>query len=115
GGMGVVYLAADSSDRQVAVKALRFGAAGDLTAKRRLAREVETMRRVHSPYVAEIIDADVEGTPPYIVTRYVPGSTLDEVVSRQGPLAGQSLVRLAHGLAAALTAVHSAGVVHRDL
>jgi hypothetical protein len=113
--MGVVYLAADSSDRQVAVKALRFGAAGDLTAKRRLAREVETMRRVHSPYVAEIIDADVEGTPPYIVTRYVPGSTLDEVVSRQGPLAGQSLVRLAHGLAAALTAVHSAGVVHRDL
>ena len=81
GGMGVVYLAADSSDRQVAVKALRYAVAGDVTAKRRLAREVETMRRVHSQYVAEVIDADVEGTPPYIVTRYVPGEAITQDTS----------------------------------
>ena len=75
GGMGVVYLATDPGQRLVAVKVLRRGVPGEATARRRLAREFDTMRRVHSPYVAEVIDADVESTPPYIVTRYVPGRT----------------------------------------
>jgi serine/threonine protein kinase len=115
GGMGVVYLAADPAGRLVAVKVLRRGVPGEATARRRLAREFETMRRVHSPFVAEVIDADVETDPPYIVTRYVPGRTVEEVVAQDGPMTGQALVRLARGLACALTAVHAAGVVHRDL
>jgi predicted Ser/Thr protein kinase len=115
GGMGVVWLAADSEHRRVAVKALRPAVAADPNARRRLAREVETMRRVRSPYVAEVIDADVTCDPPYIVTRYVSGRTLEEVVSENGPLTGQALARVAHGLALAMAAVHAAGVVHRDL
>jgi len=73
------------------------------------------MRRVRSPFVAEILDADVTSDPPYIVTRYVRGQTLEEVVGRSGPLTGPQLARLASGLALALAAVHAAGVVHRDL
>ena len=115
GGMGVVYLAADSEQRRVAVKALRPAVATDPNARRRLARAVETMRRVRSPFVAEVLDADVTCDPPYIVTRYVSGQTLEEVVSRGGPLTGQALARVASGLAFALAAVHAAGVVHRDL
>jgi Protein kinase domain len=113
--MGVVYLASDGAERQVAIKVLRQGVAADETARRRLAHEVETMRRVSSPYVAEVLDADVTGNPPYIVTRYVPGQTLEDHVAAQGPLAGPALSGLAAGLTAALTAVHAAGVVHRDL
>jgi predicted Ser/Thr protein kinase len=113
--MGVVYLATDSEQRKVAVKALRPAVAADPNARRRLAREVETMRRVRSPFVAEVIGADVDSDPPYIVTRYVRGETLDEIVTQGGPLTGEKLARLASGLALALTAVHSAGVVHRDL
>jgi predicted Ser/Thr protein kinase len=115
GGMGVVYLAADADHRKVAVKALRPAVAVDPNARRRLAREVETMRRVRSPYVAEVIDADVTCDPPYIVTRYVSGRTLEEVVGDGGPLTGQALARVASGLALAMAAVHAAGVVHRDL
>jgi hypothetical protein len=115
GGMGVVYLAADSEQRPVAVKVLRPAVAGDPNARRRLAREVETMRRVRSPFVAEVIDADVACDPPYIVTRYVRGRTLEQVVAEHGPLRGQELASVSRGLAAALTAVHAAGVVHRDL
>src|SRR5216683_2068314 len=115
GGMGVVHLARDQENRTVALKVLRSGVAGDPTARRRLAREVETMRRVRSRFVAEVIDADVTGEVPYIVTRYVPGRTLDEVVSSGGPLQGDALRQLACGLAEALVAVHAAGVVHRDL
>ena len=115
GGMGVVYLAVDPEQRQVAVKALRPAIASDPNARRRLAREVETMRRVRSPFVAEVLDADVTSDPPYIVTRYVSGQTLEEVVGRSGQLTGTELARLASGLALALAAVHAAGVVHRDL
>jgi Protein kinase domain len=114
--MGVVHLARDPEGRPVAVKVLRaLGGAEGANARRRLAREVETMRRVRSPYVAEVLDADIAGEYPYIVTRYVSGPTLDEMVRGRGPLSGPGLRRLAHGMAEALAAIHAAGVVHRDL
>jgi predicted Ser/Thr protein kinase len=115
GGMGVVYLAEDADDRQVAIKVLRQGVPAEATARRRLAREVDTMRRVRSPFVAEVVDADVEGSPPYIVTQYVAGQTLEDVVAADGPLTGAALAAVARGLAAALMAIHAAGIVHRDL
>jgi hypothetical protein len=115
GGMGVVYLARDQGHRTVALKVLRSSVAGDPTARRRLAREVETMQRIRSPNVAEVIDADLTGDVPYIVTRFVPGRTLDDMVTQRGPLRGDALGQLATGLADALVAVHAAGVVHRDV
>ncbi|MFI0368611.1 protein kinase [Actinomadura sp. 1N219] len=115
GGMGVVYLGADPEGRNVAIKVLRPAVAGDATARRRLAREVDSMRRVHSPHVAEILDADVTADQPYIVTQYVPGRTLEEIVEDSGPIYGPALQRLAVGLGAALSAIHGAGIVHRDM
>ena len=115
GGMGVVHLARDPEGRPVAVKVLHTLGTDGVNARRRLAREVETMRRVRSPYVAEVLDADVTGEYPYIVTRFVSGPTLDEMVRGRGPLSGQGLRRLAYGMAEALAAIHAAGVVHRDL
>jgi Protein kinase domain len=115
GGMGVVFLAEDPAGQLVAVKVLREGVPAEVTARQRLAREVETMRRVHSPFVAEVVDADVAGSPPYIVTRYVAGETLEDVVTTDGPLTGAALAAVARGLTAALVAIHAAGIVHRDL
>ncbi|WP_211370231.1 serine/threonine-protein kinase [Nonomuraea turkmeniaca] len=115
GGMGVVHLAVDPQGRQVAVKVLRGEVAGDEVARRRLSREVETMRRVRSKYIAEVVDADVTGHRPYIVTRFVSGRPLDEIVKDDGPLDLPALIRVAHGVAAALAVVHSVGVIHRDL
>jgi len=115
GGMGVVHLARDNEGRAVAIKVLRPGVADDPDARRRLGREFNTMRRVRSPFVAEVIDADVTGQVPYVVTRYVAGPSLDQKVRQDGPLRGPALERLAWGLAEGLAAVHAAGVVHRDL
>jgi predicted Ser/Thr protein kinase len=115
GGMGVVYLARDTENRQVAVKVLGPAVAAEPDARRRLAREVETMRRIKSRYVAQVLDADVNCSSPYIVTRYVHGRTLDAAVRESGPLQGKALYQLAVGLAEALAVIHTAGVVHRDL
>jgi predicted Ser/Thr protein kinase len=115
GGMGVVYLGAGPDGYRVAVKVLGAAVASDPNARQRLAREVETMRRVRNRFVAEVVDADVDGPSPYIVTRYVPGRTLEDTVRQDGPVRGVALDNLAEGLAEALTAIHASGVVHRDL
>src|SRR5665647_1436730 len=115
GGMGVVYLAVDPNGRAVAIKVLREHIAHDSEARSRLRREVETLARVEHARVAAILDADTEGPRPYIVTRYIPGPALDRVVSENGPLRGEALLRLGRGLWDALNAIHRAGVIHRDL
>ncbi|SDQ62464.1 serine/threonine-protein kinase [Quadrisphaera sp. DSM 44207] len=115
GGMGVVHLAVDPQGRAVAVKVLRPHVAADPSARHRLAREVDTLRRVRSPHVAEVLDADPDAEPPYLVTQFVPAPPLDAHVEAVGPLAGADLARLGLGLGDALAAIHDAGVVHRDL
>jgi len=115
GGMGVVHLGVDSDGRAVAVKVLRPHIAGDPEARRRLGREVDSLRRVRHPRIAEVLDADVDGETPYVVTQFVPGMALDEHVRTHGPLDGAALARLGNGLGEALAAIHAAGIVHRDL
>ncbi|MFI6295579.1 WD40 repeat domain-containing serine/threonine protein kinase [Nonomuraea sp. NPDC050790] len=106
GGQGVVYEGYGEDGRRVAVKVLH----GDQTAQ--LAREVRAARRVASFCIAEVVEADLEGPRPYIVSEYVEGPSLRAAGRR---FAGGELVRLATAVATALTAIHDAGVVHRDL
>ncbi len=115
GGMGVVHLAQATDGRRVALKVLRPHIIGDDEARERLAREVASLRRVRSPRIAEIIDADPWGDTPFVATRYVPGLSLHEHVRDEGPVAGEDLRYLAAGLAEAVLAVHSVGVLHRDI
>ena len=115
GGMGVVHLALDSNGRAVAIKVLRPHVANDPGARARLAREVATLGRIRHPNVAPVLDADVDGPTPYLVTRYIAGPALDAVVAESGPLTGEALLRLGRGLAEALHVIHGNGVVHRDV
>ncbi|WP_084772561.1 serine/threonine-protein kinase [Nonomuraea candida] len=115
GGMGVAHLGVDDAGREVAIKVLHPHVAADLKARDRLFREVETMRRVRSPFVAEVIDAELAGDRPYVVTRFAPGRTLEDTVLSGGPLQAHEVIRLAQGLCQALVDIHAAGVIHRDL
>jgi serine/threonine protein kinase len=114
GGMGEVYLASARRGERVAVKVLRDLAEDD-SARIRLEREVRALRRVESPYVARVLDADLSGDRPYLVMEHIEGDTLLERVRRHGPLDLPELIWLAQGVAAALAIIHAAGVVHRDL
>lgn len=115
GGMGVVHLALAPDGSRVAVKVLRPSVIGDREARERLAREVASMRRVTNPRVAECLDADPWGDPPFVVTRYVAGLSLPEYVAEYGPMTAARLRRFAAGTAQALASVHAAGVLHRDV
>ncbi|WP_306211248.1 protein kinase domain-containing protein [Actinoplanes sp. RD1] len=115
GGMGAVYLARNPEGRFVAIKLIHPTLAADPEFSGRFRSEVERARQVPSFCTAEFLGADLEHDPPYLVVEYVDGPSLAEVVDEQGPLRGGALHSLATGIATALTGIHGAGVIHRDL
>ncbi|MFG1942920.1 protein kinase [Nonomuraea sp. NPDC048826] len=115
GGMGFVHLARDPSGGHVAVKTMRPELAAREEFRRRFGKEAEAARRVARFCTAPVLDAGFDGGTAYLVTEYVDGPDLAEVVRQRGPLTGSNLEALAVGVATALAAIHQAGVVHRDL
>jgi serine/threonine protein kinase len=114
GAQGMVYLGRSPSGDQVAVKLLHARLSGDPDARIRFLREVSVALRVARFCTAPVLHADLEGNRPYIVSEYIQGPSLRELVQREGPRRGASLDRLAISTATALAAIHRAGVLHRD-
>ncbi|MER6580656.1 serine/threonine-protein kinase [Nonomuraea sp. NPDC001023] len=113
GGQGVVYDAYDPEGRRVALKVLHM--ADSPAGRERFAKEAAAAGRVASFCTARVLDCDLSGSRPYIVSEYVPGPSLRRAVEQGRRFAGDDLHRLATAIATALTAVHDAGVIHRDL
>ena len=115
GGMGVVHLARRGDGQRVALKVLRPHIVGDDEARRRLEREVGSLSRIRSKWVAEIVDADPWAPVPYVATRYVPGLSLHDYVHEEGSIKGKDLTWFAACLAEGVASVHAVGVLHRDV
>ncbi|MCZ4508167.1 TerD family protein [Streptomyces sp. ActVer] len=115
GGMGQVYLGRSPGGRAVAVKVIRSELAADDSFLLRFAREVKAARRVNGAFTAGVIDADLDGSPAWLATVYVPSVSLGKAVAAHGPWPQEPTLALGAGLAEALEAIHSAGVIHRDL
>ncbi|TQS17954.1 serine/threonine-protein kinase [Microbispora hainanensis] len=112
GGQGVVFLGRSPRGEPVAVKVLKSGL--DASVKERLVRELDAMRGVAPFCTARVLTAVVDGRMPYVVSEFIDGPSLQQRVDSGGPLRGGELERLAVGTATALTAIHGAGIVHRD-
>ncbi|WP_214411435.1 WD40 repeat domain-containing serine/threonine-protein kinase [Sphaerisporangium fuscum] len=115
GGQGVVYEAYDSEGTRVAVKVLHADAAADPDLRSRFGKEATAAQRVASFCTARILAVDLEAPKPYIVSEYIEGPSLRTAVTGGRLFAGDDLYRLATAVATALTAIHDAGVIHRDL
>jgi serine/threonine protein kinase len=115
GGMGTVYLAKTPAGTLVAVKMVRADLAPDDEFRRRFRSEVNRVRQVPPFCTAEVLDADPDHEQPSLVVEYVDGPSLADVVQERGPLTASNLHSVAIGVATALTAIHGAGVIHRDL
>jgi serine/threonine-protein kinase len=117
GATGRVYLAHDNLLGQaVALKLLSVGAAAsgpERQAFLRYAREAEAAGRLRHPNIVALHDADP--TRGMFVLELMPGGTLAERVSAEGPLSLAHARRLALDVLAALGAAHERGIVHRDV
>jgi WD40 repeat protein/predicted Ser/Thr protein kinase len=115
GGMGKVFLGESPAGQRGAVKIVRSEHARDPEFRARFAREVAAARRVSGLYTASVIDADTDANPPWMVTTFVPGPSLDKHVRDEGPLPPAEVARLGVALAEGLAAIHECGLIHRDL
>ncbi|GAA2211280.1 hypothetical protein GCM10009850_067390 [Nonomuraea monospora] len=114
GGQGSVFLARDPSGTRVAVKMLHMRLLGNAKAERRFLRESAIAAGVAGFCTARVLDSGVVEGRPYIVSEFIDGPSLHDQVASGGALAGGELERLAVGTITALTAIHGAGIVHRD-
>ena len=115
GGMGRVYLGLSPAGRAVAIKVVNPDLAGNEEFLHRFAQEVAAARAVSGIYTAPVVASGLNERPPWLATAFVPGPSLDQVVSENGPLPEPALWPLLAGLTEALAAIHAGGVVHRDL
>ncbi|WP_328470085.1 serine/threonine protein kinase [Actinoplanes sp. NBC_00393] len=115
GGMGTVFLGREPNGRPVAIKVVRPEFAHEPEFRGRFRSEVNRAQQVPPFSTAEVLDADPDHDPPYLVVEYVDGPSLAAEVREKGPLSGAALHGVAVGIATALTAIHGAGVIHRDL
>jgi serine/threonine protein kinase len=114
GGMGIVYMGTNGT-RAAAIKVVREFLLEDPASRTRLTREVETLLRVKSDFVAEIVGSDIDGNPAWIATNYVDGPSLKILIEKEGPLTEEKWIEFARGFLSALSSVHAVGVVHRDI
>ncbi|GAA4628772.1 hypothetical protein GCM10023196_046530 [Actinoallomurus vinaceus] len=114
GGQGAVFLGRSPSGDPVAIKLLHQQMSSDTSARTRFAREAEAAQKVSPFCTAQVLDYDLTGRPPYIISEFIDGPPLYDVVLQEGAFEGAALERLAIGTATALAAIHEAGIVHRD-
>ena len=112
GGQGVVFLAVGPAGSQAAVKLLP--PTTDPQVRSRFLKEVAAAQRVARFCTAQVLDAGIFERRPFIVSEYVNGPSLVEVVEQLGSRGGATLERIAVATLTALGAVHAAGMVHRD-
>jgi serine/threonine protein kinase len=112
GGQGVVFMAAGPDGSTAAVKLLP--PTTDPQVRSRFLKEVAAAQRVGRFCTAQVVDAGIFERRPFIVTEYVSGPSLIEVVEEFGPSTDAALERIAVATLTALGAVHAAGMVHRD-
>jgi serine/threonine protein kinase len=98
----------------VAVRLLGTTSAPDAASRDRFTAEARAARRVAPFCAARILDAGFDADQPYLVSEFIEGPSLTEVIGAEGPLDGPALTALAIGAATGLAAIHQAGLVHGD-
>ena len=115
GGMAVVYLARDiKHDRLVAVKVLNPELTASLGTERFLA-EIRTTATLQHPNLLPLYDSGEAGGLLYYVMPYIEGESLRARLEREQQLPVEDAVKIATGIANALSYAHGRGVIHRDL
>ena len=117
GGMATVYRGRHTTlGREVAIKVLHPHLSSSTRNRRRFAREARAIEHLRHPSILEIFDySGTSSSECYIITEFVQGETLTEVLHRAGRMPSEVATLVGIHLAEALGYAHDAGVLHRDL
>ncbi len=117
GGTGTVYKAHDTMmSRDVAIKVLSPEMAADPGRRERFQREVSIAARLNDPNIMPVYEAgEIDGRPYLVMPAVADGITVQDLLSRDGPLHPMVAARVIVQVASALEAAHVAGVVHGDV
>lgn len=116
GGMGVVYRAFDRQVGElVALKTLQTEESSNPDLVGRFRREVRLARRVTHTNTARVYDLGNELGRWFLTMELVDGESLQDRIDREPMLSVKRSCEIAADVCAGLTAIHDAGVVHRDL
>jgi CHASE2 domain-containing sensor protein len=116
GGMGVVYEATQLNlNRRVALKLIRPTMARQSVVRERFKRESRLAAAVEHPNVIPVYEAGEDGDLLFIAMRFIPGTDLASLITREGRLGPSRAARIVVLIASAIDAAHAAGLVHRDV
>jgi serine/threonine protein kinase len=116
GSFGEVYRAFDPTlQRYVALKLLLPRGLDREDDSRALLAEARALARIRHPNVVPIFGVDEHDGRVGFWTDFVQGTTLEELVARQGPFGPREAALVGIDLCLATGAVHAAGLVHRDI
>jgi hypothetical protein len=107
-----IFIGAGRDGTQVAISVLSGDWSLDGAARDRFAAEAAVARRVPPFCAARVLDAGLDGSDAYLVSEYIPGQSLLELVASDGVRRGHDLEALAIGMATGIASVHQAGLVH---
>jgi serine/threonine protein phosphatase PrpC len=114
-GMAVLFKANDrQTGKPVAVKVPHLQIESDQAGFQRFQREEEIGLKLNHPYILKFVPVEKKSRP-YIVTEYLEGQTLSELLNNVKPLPEPDAVKIAVRICTALAYMHENGVVHRDL
>ena len=117
GGMATVYRGRHLTlGRDVAIKVLHPHLSSSPRNRRRFAREARAIEHLNHPHILQIFDySGVDTDDCYIVTEFVEGATLKQLLEERGRLPSETVILLGIRLTEALAYAHREGIVHRDL
>jgi predicted Ser/Thr protein kinase len=114
GGMGVVYMG-NQKGKTAAIKVIHASSLENPRVKSRFKQEVRSLELLDNPYVAPLIEANLEVKNPWYAVEYISAMSLNDVVKTAGSFTGKHWWHLAQHLLLALNAIHQVNVIHRDL
>ena len=114
GGMGVVYAARDERLKRTVALKMMSSLANDERARTRFWREARVAASVNHPNVCQIYEISEDHGERLIAMELLKGEALSGLL-RSGPLSIADALPIEFGILAALSALHSRGIVDRDL
>ena len=116
GGMGEVWIGAEVSGQQVAIKRLLPDAERDPHLVTRFRREALLLGKIESDHVSRVIEQTAD--PDFgllLVMEYVEGASLADLLEKQGTLSVEEVLDIGEGVARAIADLHRASIIHRDV